>query len=106
MAIFELGKRKKYLYVVILFLFIFSLESNLLIANASARKEKINGFSTQDSIKPKERVLYDFMNNNTFEISTDTYIDLYIEYENNIMFRQTYFIINNSIPISLNISIK
>ncbi len=106
MAIFELGKRKKYLYVVILFLFIFFLESNLLIANASARKEKINGFSTQDSIKPKERVLYDFMNNNTFEISTDTYIDLYIEYENNIMFRQTYFIINNSIPISLNISIK
>ena len=106
MAIFELGKRKKYWYVVILFLLIFFLEYNLLFANVSARKEKVNGFSIQDSINPKERVSYDFLNNNTFEISPDTYTDLYIEYENNIMFRQTYFIINNSISISLNISVK
>lgn len=106
MAIFELGKRKKYWYVVILFLLIFFLEYNLLFANVSARKEKVNGFFIQDSINPKERVSYDFLNNNTFEISPDIYTDLYIEYENNIMFRQTYFIINNSIPISLNISVK
>ena len=106
MAIFELGKRKKYWYVVILFLLIFFLEYNLLFANVSARKEKVNGFFILDSINPKERVSYDFLNNNTFEISPDIYTDLYIEYENNIMFRQTYFIINNSIPISLNISVK
>lgn len=46
------------------------------------------------------------MNNITFEISTDVRINLSIDYENNIANRQTFFIINNSNPISLNISIK
>ena len=99
-------KRKKYIYGIILVLFLFLLEYNLIFAIGISRKEKIPGNGTQDSVKPKERVSYDFMNNNTFEISTDVYIDLYVEYENDISFRQTYFIINNSIPISLNISTK
>ncbi|NVM36776.1 MAG: winged helix-turn-helix transcriptional regulator [Candidatus Lokiarchaeota archaeon] len=99
-------RRKKYIYSIILVLLLFFLEYNLLFAIGKARKEKISGNGIQDSINPKERVSYDFMNNNTFEISTDVYIDLYIEYENNIYYRQTYFIINNSIPISLNISTK
>ncbi len=99
-------KRKKYIYGIILVLFLFLLEYNLIFAIGISRKEKISGNGTQDSVKPKERVSYDFMNNNTFEISTDIYIDLYIEYENDISYRQTYFIINNSIPILLNISTK
>jgi len=99
-------KRKKYICGIILVLLLFLLEYNLIFAIGTSRKEKISGNGTQDSVKPKERVSYDFMNNNTFEISTDVYIDLYIEYENDISYRQTYFIINNSRPISLNISTK
>ncbi|MFX1600070.1 MAG: hypothetical protein ACFFB6_05685 [Promethearchaeota archaeon] len=72
----------------------------------SARSEDINGFSAQRTIYPYERVSYHFLNNITFEISTDTLINLSIEYENNIANRQTFFIINNSNPISLNISTK
>ena len=102
----EPRRRKKYIYGIILVLLLFLLEYNLIFAIGISRKEKISGNGTQDSVKPKERVSYDFMNNNTFEISTDVYIDLYIEYDNDISYRQTYFIINNSIPISLNISTK
>ncbi|MFX0000585.1 MAG: winged helix-turn-helix transcriptional regulator [Candidatus Hodarchaeota archaeon] len=101
-----LGKRNRYFYVVILILLIFLLEYSLFSIDVNATKKKIDGLWTEDSIKPKERVSYEFMNNNTFEVSTDTYIHLYIEYENGISFRQTYFIINNSAPISLNISSK
>jgi len=79
---------------------------NLLSVNINARKEDISGFSTQDTVFPNERVSYNFMNNITFEISTDTRINLSIDYESNIANRQTYFIINNSNPISLNISSK
>ncbi len=102
----RLAKRNRYFYTIILLLLIFFIESSLSFSNVNARKEKVNGFSTLDSIKPKERVFYEFMNNNTFEISTDTYIDLYIEYENSISYRQTYFMVNNSLPLSLNVSTK
>ncbi len=102
----RLGKRKWYFYGVILLLSIFFLESSLFLINVNATRKKINGTSTQDDIKPKERVSYDFMNNNTFEILSDIYINLYIEYDNSISFCQTYFMINNSAPISLNISTK
>jgi len=100
------AKGTKYIYGIILILLLFLIEYNLIFTVGQGRKEKVPGNGTQDSIKPKERVSYDFMNNNTFEISTDVFIDLYIEYENDISFRQTYFIINNSNPISLNISTK
>jgi DNA-binding transcriptional ArsR family regulator len=103
----RIGKRKKYFYgVIILVLLIFVLDFSLFFTNVNATRKQINGTSTQDSVKPKERISYDFMNNNTFEILTDIYVDLFIEYENSISFRQTYFIINNNIPISLNISTK
>lgn len=102
----NLFKKKNYRFAVILLILITLLEFNLLLININARKEDIPGFSTQDTINPNERVTYNFLNNITFEISTDTLINLSIEYENNIANRQTFFIINNSNPISLNISIK
>ncbi|MFX1568937.1 MAG: hypothetical protein ACFFCV_11295 [Promethearchaeota archaeon] len=105
-AINRLGKNKWYFFGIILLFLIFFLETNLFLTNVNATKKKIAGTSTQDSIKPKERISYDFMNNNTFEILTDVYVDLFIEYDNSITFRQTFFIINNSFPISLNISTK
>jgi len=71
-----------------------------------ARKEIITDYSTRDTVYPNEKVSYNFLNNIIFEISTDTLINLSIEYETNIANRQTFFIINNSNPISLNISSK
>ncbi len=106
MIISRSRKRKKYIVGIILISLLLLLEYNLFFVIGKGRKEKIPGYGTHDSVKPKERVSYDFMNNNTFELSSDVYIDLYIEYQNNISFRQTYFVINNSIPISLNISTK
>ncbi|MFW9988290.1 MAG: winged helix-turn-helix transcriptional regulator [Candidatus Odinarchaeota archaeon] len=100
------NKRKKYTIGIVLIALIFLLENNIFFVSGKGRKENIPGNSTHDSIKPKERVSYDLMNNNTFEISSDVYIDLNIDYQNDISFRQTYFIINNSLSITLNISTK
>jgi predicted transcriptional regulator len=72
----------------------------------SFRTENIPGFSTQDKVNPNESVRYNFFNEIVFDISTDSFIDLKIEYENNIENRQIYFQINNSNPISLNITSK
>lgn len=102
----DLVKRKKYWYALILLLFIVFLESNLFLVNTYARKENIVGFSTKDTINPNEKVSYFFSNNITFEISTNILINLSIDYENNIAYRQTHFIINNSNSISLNVSSK
>ncbi len=97
---------KNYKYIVVLFLLIIFLEINLLFGNINARKETIPGFSTQDKVNANERVSYNFLNNITFEIATNTPIDLFIEYENTITYRQTLFILSNSEPLSLNISTK
>jgi DNA-binding transcriptional ArsR family regulator len=106
LVIIDLFKRKNCRLPTILLLLLIFLIFNLLIININARKESIPGFSTQDTVYPNERVSYNFLNNITFEISTDTLINLSIDYENNIANRQTFFKINNSNPISLNISTK
>ncbi|MFX0134349.1 MAG: winged helix-turn-helix transcriptional regulator [Candidatus Hodarchaeota archaeon] len=106
MAVIDFFKRKNCKFPTILFLLIIILLFNLLIVNIKARKENIPGFSTQDMVYPYESVSYNFLNNITFEISTDTLINISIDYENNIANRQSFFIVNNSNPISLNISIK
>jgi DNA-binding transcriptional ArsR family regulator len=79
---------------------------NFFPVNISARKETIPGFSTQDIVQPNEKVSYNFLNNLTFEIFTNTLIDLSLEYDSNIENRQTFFLINNSNPLSLNVSTK
>lgn len=105
LSIVSVLKRKNYKYSVLVILIIF-LGFNFFLVNINARKETIVGFSTQDMVQPNEKVSYRFLNNITFEISSNTLLNLSIEYENNIEDRQTYFIINNSNPLSLNISSK
>ncbi|MFX0059534.1 MAG: hypothetical protein ACFE8J_14650 [Candidatus Heimdallarchaeota archaeon] len=85
--------------LVILSLFNFSI-------SVSGRVVNVGGFSTTDTIYPYETVQYNFLNNITFEISTDSLIQLEIDYENQIENRQIYFIVNNSQSASLNISSK
>ena len=53
-----------------------------------------------------EKVSYNFLNNLTFEVSTNVLINLSIDYDNNLENRQTFFIVNNTNPISLNVSSK
>ncbi len=101
----KLRNRSK-LYSIFILLVIF-LNFNFLISQIFAyRTENIAGFSTQDKVYPNESVKYIFYNNIIFDISTDSLIDLNIEYENNIENRQIFFQINNSNSISLNISSK
>ena len=101
----KLKNRSKLFSIFILLLIIINF--NILISYVlSHRTENIPGFSTQDEVYPNESVKYNFYNNIIFDISTDSFIDLNIHYENNIENRQIYFLINNSNPISLNISSK
>ena len=99
-------KNRSKLFSIFVLLLVF-INFNILISQVlSHRTENISGFSTQDKVYPNESVKYIFSNNIIFDISTDSFIDLNIQYENNIENRQIYFHINNSNPISLNISSK
>ena len=101
----KLKNRSKLFSIFVLLLVIINF--NILISQVlSHRTENIPGFSTQDKVYPNESVKYVFFNNIIFDISTDSFIDLNIHYENGIENRQIYFLINNSNPISLNISSK
>ena len=105
MLTLKLKNKSKFYSILILLLIIINF--NILISQVlSSRTEHISGFSTQDKVYPNESVKYVFFNNIIFDISTDSFIDLDIRYENNIENRQIYFLINNSNPISLNISSK
>jgi len=99
-------KKRSKLFSIFVLLLVF-INFNILISQVlSYRNENIPGFSTHDRVYPYESVKYSFFNNIFFDISTDTFIDLNIEYESNIEYRQIFFQINNSNPISLNISSK
>ena len=99
-------KNRSKLFSIFILLLLF-INFNFLISRVlSYRTETIPGFSTQDKVYPNESVKYIFLNNIIFDISTDSFIDLNIEYESNIENRQILFQINNSNPISLNISSK
>lgn len=97
--------RKKWLSLLFLLLVFF--EFNLLLTQILAsRIVNVGGLSTDDHINPNETVKYIFSNQIIFDITTNTSIDLHIEYDNGIRDRQTYFQINNSNPIFLNITSK
>ncbi|MFW9878837.1 MAG: winged helix-turn-helix transcriptional regulator [Candidatus Thorarchaeota archaeon] len=81
-------------------------ELNIVISDTVARTENISEFWTTDIVKADEYVTYNFPNNIVFEITTNSMINLYIEYENKISNRQSLFVINNSESISLNITSK
>ena len=99
-------KNRSKLFSIFVLLLVF-INFNILISQVlSDRTENVSGFTTQDKVYPHESVQYNFFNNIIFDISTDSFIDLNIQYENNIENRQIYFLINNSNPISLNISSK
>jgi len=89
-----------------LLLFVIFLELNIVLYDALARTETISEFWVEDTINPNEFVSFNFPNNIIFEISTNSLVDLYLEYENRIYNRQSLIIINNNESISLNITTK
>jgi DNA-binding transcriptional ArsR family regulator len=83
------------------------LELTILIPQTLAiRIVNISGFSTKDSISAGENVRYLFSNNITFEIATDVNIELDLQFENKIENRKIYFVINNTVPLAMNITSK
>ena len=90
----------------ILLAFILILEFNFFFYYVLARDEDIPDFWTEDTVNPGEHVSYYFPNNIIFEISTDSLIDLYMEYDDNIKNRQSYFMFSNNESMSLNITSK
>ncbi|MFX0042232.1 MAG: winged helix-turn-helix transcriptional regulator [Candidatus Hodarchaeota archaeon] len=105
MGVNKSTKKKKHVISLIL-LFIILLEFNFIFYYAVARDEDIPDFWTEDTVNPGEHVSYYFPNNIIFEISTNSLIDLYIEYDNNIRNRQSFFIFSNNESIFLNITSK
>ena len=99
-------KKRKIRIFSILILSVIVLQFTLFISQVSSREEIIPGFSTEDQIYPNETVIYKFPNNIILGISTDTFIDIKINYENRIANREIFLKINNSSPISLNITSK
>ena len=94
-------------WLSLLFILVVFFEFNLLLTQILAiRTVNVGGLSTDDHINPNETVKYIFSNQIIFDITTNTSIDLHIEYDNGIRDRQTYFQINNSNPIFLNITSK
>ena len=95
--------RNKKWKLSIIALFIVLFEFNMFIFNGIARTEEVAFFWKDDTIMPNESVIYHFPNNIIFDISTNSLIEMHIEYENKIKNKQVAFIINNNQSISLNI---
>ncbi|MBA7517162.1 hypothetical protein ES705_09215 [subsurface metagenome] len=101
----NLHDRKKCRFSLII-LFIILFELNIVLSDAAARTEYISEFWKADIVEADEFVSYYFPNNIKFEITTNSRINLYIEYENKISNRQSLFVFNNNESISLNITSK
>jgi len=87
-------------------LFVIFFEFNIVLYDVLARTENISEFWTDDVIEPNEFVSFYFPNNIIFEISTNSLVDLYLEYENKIHNRHSLIIIDSNESISLNITTK
>ena len=98
-------KRKKQ-KISISVLILFFLEFNLVISNAFGRNEILTENWTEDIINPNESVSYHFPNDIIFEITSNSRIDLSIEYEKRIKNRQSSIFITNNESISLDITSK
>jgi len=92
--------------IIFLASFIVILSLNLYLNMVFARDEYISGISTSDSINADETVNYHFSNNIILSISSNVSIELSASYENPILNKQIHFFINNSNPLSLNITSK
>jgi predicted transcriptional regulator len=91
--------KKTYLFGFI----IISLLFNLQIANIKALN--ITGNSYQGFLNPNESIELDFLNfNKKFSLSTDVNVNFNITHFSPFLIRQLSIIINNSNPITLNIS--
>ena len=100
-----ISKLKKH-KISFLLLFVIFFEFNIVLYEVLARNKNISGYWTEGVIKANESVSFHFPNNIIFEISTNSKIDLYLEYENEISNHQNSIIIKNNESISLNITTK
>lgn len=99
-------KRKKPWFSMLFLLLVF-FEINFLVSQVLAvRTVNVPGFSTDDNVYPNETVRYIFPNEIIFDITTNVSLNLHIEYDNGIRNRQTYFHINNTNPLLMNITSK
>jgi len=98
------NRKKSRFSLIILFIILFEL--SIVLSDAAARTENISEFWTTDIVESDEFVSYHFPNNIIFEITTNSRINLYLEYENMIANRQSSFAFNNNESISLNITSK
>ncbi len=104
--------RKRNLLLLIFFLII-SSESCVLFSDVLAvdyqsanPSQKVSGNSIKRRLRPNESRTFQFSNNKILGISTDVFMDLSIEYQNEISNREAFFIVNNSDSIVLDVKAK
>lgn len=96
-------KNKK---VILLNIVVIFLGFNLFFNHGLAIDINIPGLSYQGLITPNEDFSLNFLHNIKFKIRTDVDVNLSIDYQSLIFNRHASIIINNSNPISLNITSK
>ncbi|TFF85722.1 MAG: hypothetical protein EU517_01310 [Promethearchaeota archaeon] len=100
-----LSKRTRKKVLSLFFLLLVFFEFNLFFTQVlTIRTVNVGGLSTDDHVSPNETVRYFFSNQIIFDITTNVSLDFHIEYDNGIGDRQTFFHINNSNPLHLNIT--
>ncbi|MHA1193893.1 MAG: hypothetical protein ACTSP9_16665, partial [Promethearchaeota archaeon] len=95
-------KRNTILLIIIFFFLGFNLFSNPV----SAIEIDVDGLFYQGQINPNEEFSFNFLHNLKSTIRSDVGLNLSINYQNILFNRQISIIINNSNPISLNITTK
>ena len=97
-----IGNKKR--NTILLSITIFFIGFNLISSHALPIDIDIPGLSYQGLINPNEEFSLNFLHDIEFKIRTDVDVNLSIDYQSLIFNRQASIIINNSNPISLNIT--
>jgi predicted transcriptional regulator len=94
-------------HLCLFFLIIILIQFHFFIVYGFAKKEReISGFSKETELNRGESVSYRFSNNIQFEIGTEVFTELEINYNEKIENRETSMNINNDNPISLEIDVE
>ncbi|MFX1236400.1 MAG: winged helix-turn-helix transcriptional regulator [Promethearchaeota archaeon] len=79
---------------------------NYIVPSGQAKIETVNGFERHDFLSAHENATYIFNNSLVFSISTNSSMELRVNYDDHIRNQQVELEINASERISLNISVK
>jgi len=99
-----IGNKKR--NTILLSITVFFIGFNMVFSHGLPIDIDIPGLSYQGLITPDDDFSLNFLHDIHFKIKTDVDVNLSIDFQSLIFNRQTSIIINNSNPISLNVTVK